>query len=226
MPDPAVPPVLDPAVSALMDQWLGHGVEHHDARQSVHGIADRLRAVAADLVRVDVESAEPDLVTEAERAAERLLDTVRALPRVHTTPATAPLPVSYLSERSPVSGRSNPSAPPIRIRFGTPTVAEVVYTEQHEGPPGGAHGGVVAATFDEVLGVAQMASGAAGYTATLEVRYRSITPLHTLVTIEADVERRDGRRLEMWARSTANGTLCAEARGIFLVRERVPIPGA
>ena len=57
-----------------------------------------------------------------------------------------------------------------------------MFTEQYEGPAGGVHGGVLAASFDEILGIAQMAAGVAGYTGTLEVRYLAVTPLHTVVT--------------------------------------------
>jgi acyl-coenzyme A thioesterase PaaI-like protein len=86
------------------------------------------------------------------------------------------------------------------------------------------HGGVVAGAFDEILGVAQMASGRAGYTGTLEVRYHRVTPLHTLITYEAGVDRHEGRKLYMWARSTADGELLAEATGVFVTREQFPAP--
>lgn len=217
---------LDTTTAATMDQWLGNGVDRSEQRAGVHRLAETLRQVAAELVRIDAESTTIEELLPVEDLADRLRHAVSALPRVPGTPAQARPPVSYLAERSPVAGATNPVAPPVRMRFGRPTIAHAVYREQHEGPAGGVHGGVVAATFDEVLGVAQMASGFAGYTGTLEVRYLAVTPLHTLVTIEAGVDRVEGRRLHVRARSTADGAVRAEAAGVFVVRDHLPVPGA
>ena len=53
-----------------------------------------------------------------------------------------------------------------------------MFNAAYEGPPGNVHGGMVAAAFDEVLGMAQSLSGNAGFTGTLTIRYRSPTPLY------------------------------------------------
>ena len=58
----------------------------------------------------------------------------------------------------------------------------ITFTAPYEGAPGCVHGGFIASAFDEVLGVAQSASGQPGMTANLTVDYRSPTPLlHELV---------------------------------------------
>lgn len=217
---------LDDRALAVMNRWLGNDVDRTDERAALHRVAETLRAVAAELVRVDAESTDVQALMATEDLADRLRHAVATLPQVSTTPAAAPVPVSHLAERSPVTGAANPAAPPLRVRFGNPTVAHVVWTEQFEGPVGGVHGGAIAAAFDEVLGIAQMAAGVAGYTGRLEVRYRQVTPLHTVVTIEAGVERREGRRLTMWAHATADGRVCAEATGVFVVRDQLPDPRA
>ena len=49
----------------------------------------------------------------------------------------------------------------------------------YEGPPTCVHGGVIAETFDEMLGAANMVAGNPGMTGTLTVRYRKPTPLRT-----------------------------------------------
>lgn len=220
------PSRLDAAAATTMDRWLGNGVDLAEPREAVHRIAETLRQVANELVRVDAEATPVEDLLPVEDLADRLRHAVSSLPQVSTTPAQAPPPVSYLAERSPVAGATNPVAPPVRMQFGTTTIAHAVYREQHEGPAGGVHGGIVAATFDEVLGVAQMASGLAGYTGTLEVRYLAVTPLHTLVTIEATVDRVEGRRLYVTARSTADDIVRAEATGVFVVQQHLPVPGA
>lgn len=217
---------LDDHTTAAMNRWLGNDVAHTEQREHVHRVADTLRTIASELVRVDAEAATTEALLPVQDLAERLRHAVTELPRVTTTPARAAAPVSFLTERSPVSGAANAVAAPLRIQFGNPTTAHVVWTEQYEGPAGGVHGGVIAASFDEVLGIAQMASGVVGYTGTLEVRYLSITPLHTLVTIEAGVDDLDGRKLRMWARARADGKVCAEATGLFIVHERLRVPDA
>lgn len=224
MTDPAPARPLDDHATAIMNRWLGNDVDRGEPRQALHRVVETLRVVASELVRVDAEGSTLEDLLAVEDLADRLRHAVTDLERTPTTPAAAPVPISYLTERSPVTGASNPAAYPLRLRFGDTTVAHAVYTEQHEGPAGGVHGGVMAASFDEVLGIAQMATGSAGYTGTLEVRYLAVTPLHTVVTIEAGVDRREGRKLRMWARSTADGEVTAEATGIFVVRESFDLP--
>lgn len=219
-------PEIDDATAALMDRWIGNGHDPCRGRAVVHQVAQVLRETAATLVAVDAERADVAAVHAALGHARALRDALSDLPRVSTTPAASPAPVSHLSERSPVTGLANPVSAPLRMRFGQVTTAAAVYTEQHEGPAGGVHGGVVAAALDEILGVAQMAAGRAGYTGTLQVRYLAVTPLHTTVTYEAGVDRMEGRRLHMWARSTAEGRTCAEADAVFVVRDHLPVPGA
>jgi acyl-coenzyme A thioesterase PaaI-like protein len=124
---------------------------------------------------------------------------------------------SRLAERSPISGESNPLAPPFRLWLdGDVTRAEACYGPAYEGPPGLLHGGVVAGAFDEILSVAQFSSGLAGYTGTLTVRMRKPTPLLRTIEYEAGVDRVDGRKIHAWARSTCEGELLAEAEGIFV----------
>lgn len=224
MSDPAPDRPLDDHATAIMNRWLGNDLDRGESRQSLHRVVETLRVVASELPRVDAERVELGDLLEVEDLADRLRHAVTDLTRVPTTPARADTPVSHLVERSPVTGASNPIAPPLRLRFGRTTVAHVVFTEQYEGPAGGVHGGVLAASFDEVLGIAQMAAGAAGYTGTLEVRYLAVTPLHTLVTFEAGVDAREGRKLRMWATASADGTVTAEATGVFVVREEFPLP--
>jgi acyl-coenzyme A thioesterase PaaI-like protein len=129
----------------------------------------------------------------------------------------APGFASHLAERSPVSGESNPVAAPLRLwRDGDVTRAQATYGPAYEGPPGTLHGGVVAGAFDELLGVAQVASGRAGFTGTLTIRMRRPTPLMRTIDYEGGVDRVDGRKIFAWGRSTCDGELLAEAEGIFI----------
>jgi acyl-CoA thioesterase FadM len=78
------------------------------------------------------------------------------------------------------------------------------------------------AAFDELLGVAQAASGQAGLTGTLTVRLRSVTPLDQPIEFEAWVESVDGRKVTTAGRSTCQGTLLAEAEAVFVEPKGMP----
>ncbi|WP_052666556.1 hotdog domain-containing protein [Nitriliruptor alkaliphilus] len=224
MTDTTTAPGSDPIPAALRERWLGGGHEPGTGRRAVHDLAAALRDAAHALYRVDAEHADAS-------ALQPLADQVRAVTAVlatqpdhgaHGSTASAPLPASYLPERSPVSGRANALAPPLTYTHdGAITRAHVTYGAAHEGPVGGVHGGVVAAAFDELLGVAQMAAGAAGYTGELHVRFRRITPLHVPVTYEAQVSSREGRRLVVTATSTDGTHVLAESRGTFVIQQHL-----
>jgi acyl-coenzyme A thioesterase PaaI-like protein len=109
---------------------------------------------------------------------------------------------------------------------GPVTRASATYGAANEGPPGALHGGFVAAAFDDLLGVAQMASGDAGFTGTLTVKMRRPTPLHTPIEYEAGVTSKEGRKITCWGRSTANGELVAEAECLFIIPKQRFVGGA
>lgn len=118
---------------------------------------------------------------------------------------------------SPLIGRANPLAPPIAMRSEESEVhGRVRFGSAYEGPPGCVHGGFVSASFDEVLGYAQVLSGSPGMTGTLTVRYRSPTPLHTDLVFRAWLDRVEGRKIFTKGTLHAGERLCAEAEGIFI----------
>lgn len=124
-------------------------------------------------------------------------------------------------DHSPLIGRANPIAPPISIEVvdgpdGEMVVGEAVFGAAYEGPPGCVHGGFIAASFDEVLGVAQSIGGAPGMTGTLTIRYRSPTPLHTPLRFEGRLDRTEGRKIFTTGTLHAGDRLCAEAEAIFV----------
>jgi acyl-coenzyme A thioesterase PaaI-like protein len=125
-------------------------------------------------------------------------------------------PRSYF-DHSPVIGAANPLAPPVDIRVVDGVVhATAHFGAAYEGPPGGVHGGWIAASFDEVLGMVQSLSGAPGMTGTLGIRYRRPTPLHTDVRFEATLDRQEGRKLFTSGRLYVGDDLTAEAEGLFI----------
>jgi acyl-coenzyme A thioesterase PaaI-like protein len=118
---------------------------------------------------------------------------------------------------SPLLGRANPLAPPLRLQVEDDRVAgTVTFGPAYEGPPGCVHGGFVAAAFDELLGLVQMLGGQPGMTGRLVVNYRSPTPLQTELRLEGRIDRVEGRKTICTGQIYAGDVLCAEAEGLFV----------
>ena len=118
---------------------------------------------------------------------------------------------------SPFIGLANPMSPPMVLHYdGDRVICDVTFGSAYEGPPACVHGGYVAAAFDEVLGAAQSLSGEQGMTARLITNYRSPTPLHEPLRIEAWLDRREGRKIFVEGRMTVGDRVTAEAEGLFI----------
>jgi acyl-coenzyme A thioesterase PaaI-like protein len=94
--------------------------------------------------------------------------------------------------------------------------------QDHQGPPGYAHGGVVACALDEAMALCVHDEGRLAMTGRLAVDFRAPVPVGTFVRVEARVARREGRRLELSAEARGVGgdrPLIAEASAAFVVLE-------
>lgn len=94
--------------------------------------------------------------------------------------------------------------------------------QDHQGPPGLAHGGVIACALDEVMALCVKDEGGLAMTGRLEVDFRAPAPVGTFVRVAARVEADDGRALDLSAEARAVGgerTLIAEARARFVRTE-------
>ncbi len=129
--------------------------------------------------------------------------------------------VDYLPT-SPVAGVLNPIAPPVRLEMvdgenGVPEIRGTAWFDYpYEGPPNCVHGGVIAATFDEVLGAANIVAGSPGMTGTLNVRYRKPTPLRAELRLEGRFLDINGRKIRTWGGMYHGDVLTAEAEGLFI----------
>ena len=91
--------------------------------------------------------------------------------------------------------------------------------QDHQGPPGYAHGGVLAAALDEAMALLVFDSEAVAVTARLEIDLRAPAPVGSFVAVTAEVLRDEGRRIELTALAAGSEeprTLLAEARGVFV----------
>ncbi len=118
---------------------------------------------------------------------------------------------------SPIIGPLNPIAPPFRFWFEDGTVHGAGrFTTAYNGPPGGAHGGLVAAAMDELLGLTGVMTGNHGFTGTLSIRYERLTPLDEDLVLRAWVDRTEGRKTFIAGEITHEGQVTARAEGIFI----------
>lgn len=189
------------------------------SRAAKHRLVAETKRLVDLVALLDVNDGDAGAVDALTEAVAAAADAAAARPSLRATGlAQATTPDHALAERSPFSGRANPLAAPMTITVEGPTTrATATYGAAYEGPPATLHGGFVAAAFDDLLGVAQMASGDAGFTGTLTVKMRRPTPLHTPIEYEAGVAEKRGRKIVCWGTSTANGEVVAEAECLFII---------
>ena len=89
--------------------------------------------------------------------------------------------------------------------------------QDHQGPPGYAHGGVIAAALDEAMSLVLHGQGTHAVTGRLEVDLRAPVPVGSFVSLEAHVEQVEGRRVHLAARALGeDGVEVGGARGVFV----------
>lgn len=121
-----------------------------------------------------------------------------------------------------VSGPANPMGVAVGLhRDGDDAVATVSLGAAFEGAPGRAHGGIVAAVFDDTMGLVLKIIGTPAYTGELTVRYLSPTPVGQELEFRARLTKRDGRKLFMESEATAvaTNTVVATAKAVFIAIE-------
>ncbi|MFU8839953.1 MAG: PaaI family thioesterase [Nitriliruptoraceae bacterium] len=185
---------------------LGHALMAHDVDDAL------LRRVATEL---------SSLADAAERAGPRWRDVEALTRRMFTTEVADGAPVVHFDE-CVVSGPWNPLGIGIEVvRRGDDAVAEVVLGTAFEGGPGMAHGGIVAALFDDVLGYLLTLHHVPGFTGELTVRYHRPTPIGVPLTLHGWVVDRVGRRLLTAAEARADGQVVASATATFVEVEAI-----
>ena len=216
--------MIDADAEPRVHHTLLHGefdlpAEEQQRRDLKHRIAGEMRSLLERVVLLDAGAtgaAELEAVLAAVVSASACVDALPSHREQGGLNRASGWPMA-LTERSPISGRSNPIAAPLTLaREGELTTGHATYERRHEGPYDHVHGGVVVGAFDELLGVAQEMSGQAGYTGTLTVVMRRPTPLFKRIDYEAGVDHIEGRKVFMWGRSSVDGELLCEAVGIFI----------
>ncbi|MGH1493800.1 MAG: PaaI family thioesterase [Acidimicrobiales bacterium] len=193
--------------------------------------ASKVRADAAASVNelihsmVGYEGSDDDLAAVAKVAAE-LAERLRQGPR-RVRPAGQMLryeePVPDGGELScwpdcMIAGQAHPQGTGlIGRRDGDEVVAQVTLGPAHEGPPGRAHGGMIASLFDEVMGFALWMDAVPAFTAWLRVEYRQPVQLETPVELRCSVTGRERRKVFLSGTALVDGEVVAEAEGLFVI---------
>jgi acyl-coenzyme A thioesterase PaaI-like protein len=94
--------------------------------------------------------------------------------------------------------------------------------QDHQGAPGYAHGGVLAAALDEAMALLLWGDGTFALTRHLEIDLLAPAPVGTFVRVEAELEESEGRALRLRASaSSEDGRELAVGRGVFVRAERL-----
>jgi acyl-coenzyme A thioesterase PaaI-like protein len=121
-------------------------------------------------------------------------------------------------------GPGHPSGLRVRsFKTAQGVASPIVIPRQYEGPPGAAHGGIVAAYLDEVLGAAVLrTTGRVAVTGELTVRYVEPAPTETPIIGHGSLVTDHGRYVDVQGRleELQTGRLLATARGRFFPVKR------
>lgn len=201
-----------------------------DAVLASRGLSDAVRRLIASLVAtgapaeiLDAARAEVDAVVASLQpfAARSRYDDVDGL--TFTPGSTA------VFEHHPFLGPSNPMAPPVAIVRGEDQVtATLAFDLRHEGMPGYAHGGWIAAVFDQILAVAAASlAGRPAMTGTMTIRFVRPTPIDTPLTYVATAEITGARTVRVVSELHAGTEVCAHGEGIMVQSKtpRIGLPG-
>jgi hypothetical protein len=183
--------------------------------QAKRVLADALRELLEQLPST---AAPPEVLEALVPAIRAAAQRFAAAGRVPAQQDSLYAGMENFQDTGPIVGLSNPVAPP--LEFTLDPVAQVArgagrFGTAYEGAPGLLHGGILAAAFDELLGVATVFSGGPGMTRELRVRYLRPTPIGVELSFTARLDRAEGRRLFVSAEVEANGVRTAEASGLF-----------
>ncbi len=142
------------------------------------------------------------------------------------TDSFPPAENSGFSDRA-VAGLSNPASIDIEVHFEeAEVVADVVLRKVFEGAPGRAHGGIVAAAFDDVTGFVIGFLREPAFTGELTVRYVAPVPVEKHLEIRARLVGRERRKLFITAEARDGDEIVATCKAIYITVDPSRFAGA
>ncbi|CAN2204899.1 PaaI_thioesterase domain containing protein [Candidatus Nanopelagicaceae bacterium] len=103
---------------------------------------------------------------------------------------------------------------------GLTITAQFTVTENHQGAPGLAHGGLLSLAFDEALGKLMWLLRAPAVTARLETDFLMPVPIGTVLYITAEIVGQQGRKVYSVAEGRLNGPdgpIATRAASLFII---------
>ena len=192
------------AAAALRD--LNHAFVAHDAEKELLDRIERFAREAADELRDGVRRDRAGMLASH-------------VGRLFTgAPGDHPPEGAYnpMTDRA-VGGQTNPIAAELDVeRVGDEMVVRTALGAAYEGAPGRAHGGMVAALFDDITGFVLPMAGTAAYTGRITVNFRKPVPVGTELVFRARISGRDGRKLDITADCPTGEGLVATAEALFI----------
>ena len=107
-----------------------------------------------------------------------------------------------------------------RVGEGLSISAQFTVTENHQGAPGLAHGGLLSLAFDEALGKLMWLLRAPAVTARLETDFLLPVPIGTTLYMSAHITGQQGRKVYSVAEGRINsvdGPLAVRAASLFII---------
>jgi acyl-coenzyme A thioesterase PaaI-like protein len=199
------------AATALRD--LIHAFAAHDPGD------EELRAIA---------STATSITTQLDGAAPRdRMALIRAAVASGVDPAFPAMTAgSGFSDRA-VGGATNPTSVDVDVRFeADEVIATVVLRDAFEGAPGRAHGGIVAAAFDDVTGFVIGLLHEPAFTGELTVRYVKPVPVNKPLEMRARLRGRERRKLFIEAEARDGDELVATCKAIYITVDPTRFAGA
>jgi hypothetical protein len=123
-----------------------------------HALVREVKRLIEVVAHLDVREADAAQIEARTAELRRTADALEPLPSLLAKGGLGAIggDDGALLERSGISGRSNPLAPPVQwVRDGDTYRGYAFYSPAYEGPSGSVHGGFVAAAFDDLLGAAR-----------------------------------------------------------------------
>lgn len=196
-------PAREAAATAV--RRLGHALLAHDVDEAhLRRVAEVVTTLAQDTERAERRQRDLDELTHRMFVAE--VDDGAAF--VHF-------------DECVVSGPWNPLGLGVAVeRDGDRVLGRVTLGAAFEGGPGMAHGGIVAALFDDVLGYLLTLHHIPAFTGELTVRYHRPTPVGVPLELRGWIVERETRRLRTAGRLSAQGQLVASATAVFIGIDR------
>jgi acyl-coenzyme A thioesterase PaaI-like protein len=197
-----------------------------DARTAA---AAGLRALSHSFAAHDPDD---DVLTAVQNTAIELAHRLDAAPRrdrlalMRQRPDASVLGGRGFEDRA-VGGTSNPASIELEVRYdGDEVVARVVLRRAFEGAPGRAHGGIVAAAFDDVTGFVIGTLQEPAFTGELTVRYLAPVPVDEPLEMRARLDGRERRKLFISGEARAGEAVVATCRAIYITVDPSLFAGA